>query len=128
RAVGSVVWVEDEAQIDVVTAVSGSGPAYFFYLIEALENAALANGLDAEQAKILSLETAFGAAKLALESDVGSAELRQRVTSPGGTTEAALLVFNQHKTSDVVADAVSAAMTRAQALAIEAAQAEEGSS
>lgn len=117
RAVGSVIWVDEEALIDSVTAVSGSGPAYFFYFIEALEKAALQNGLNAEQAKILSLETAFGAAKLALESDVGAATLRERVTSPGGTTEAALKTFADLKFSEGIAEAVAAAATRARKLA-----------
>lgn len=117
RAVGSVIWVDKEAQIDSVTAVSGSGPAYFFYFIEALEKAALENGLDAEQARILSLETAFGAAKLALESDVGATTLRERVTSPGGTTEAALKRFEALSLSDGIGEAVSAAAERARELA-----------
>jgi len=117
RAVGSVIWVDEEALIDSVTAVSGSGPAYFFYFIEALEKAALENGLNAEQAKILSLETAFGAAKLALESDVGAATLRERVTSPGGTTEAALKTFAALNISDGIAEAVNAAAERARELA-----------
>ena len=117
RAVGSVIWVNKEALIDSVAAVSGSGPAYFFYFIEALEKAALEHGLNAEQAKILSLETAFGAAKLALESDVGAATLRERVTSPGGTTEAALETFAALNFSDGIAKAVSAAAERARELA-----------
>ncbi len=120
RAVGSVIWVEQEALIDSVTAVSGSGPAYFFYFIEALEKAAMENGLDAEQAKILSLETAFGAAKLALESDVGAATLRERVTSPGGTTEAALETFAERGLSDGIRAAVSSAAERARMLAEQA--------
>ncbi len=122
RAVGSVVWVDSEALIDSVTAVSGSGPAYFFYFIEALESAALENGLTAEQAKLLSLETAFGAAKLALESDVNVKSLRQRVTSPGGTTEAALEVFQSGAMAELVNEAVSAAVIRARELAEQAAK------
>ncbi len=117
RAVGSVIWVENEALIDAVTAVSGSGPAYFFYFIEALERAALENGLSAEHARLLSTETAFGAAKLALESEANAATLRQRVTSPGGTTEAALKVFEKHSVSDSIARAVQAAADRARDLA-----------
>ena len=117
RAVGSVIWVDSEALIDAVTAVSGSGPAYFFYYIEALEKAALENGLDAEQARLLSLETAFGAAKLAMESDVSAAVLRERVTSPGGTTAAALEVLNERKAAMVLGEAVNAAAQRARELA-----------
>ena len=120
RAVGSVVWVEDEALIDSVTAVSGSGPAYFFYFIEALERAALDNGLNAEQARLLSLETAFGAAKLALESNVDAAALRERVTSPGGTTAAALQVFEDRDLSGIIRSAVSAAAERGRELARQA--------
>jgi len=117
RAVGSAIWVESEALIDSVTAVSGSGPAYFFYFIEALQAAGIDNGLSPEQARLLSLETAYGAAKLALESDVDAATLRERVTSPGGTTEAALKVFEKHRMSDIIAEAVSAAVGRARELA-----------
>jgi len=117
RAVGSVVWVDKEALIDSVTAVSGSGPAYFFYFIEALERAGLDNGLSAEDARLLSLETAFGAAKLALESSSDAATLRERVTSPGGTTEAALKVFDKRSISDSIGEAVTAAADRARELA-----------
>ncbi len=117
RAVGSVVWVDKEELIDSVTAVSGSGPAYFFYFIEALERAALDSGLSAEDARLLSLETAFGAAKLALESSSNAATLRERVTSPGGTTEAALKVFDKRSISDSIGEAVTAAADRARELA-----------
>lgn len=122
RAVGSVVWVDQEHLIDSITAISGSGPAYFFYFIEALEQAALQNGLNAEQAKLLSLETAFGAAKLALESDVSAATLRQRVTSPGGTTQAALEVLKANDLLGSVDAAVTAAVLRAKALGEQAAE------
>lgn len=117
RAVGSVIWVDSEVLIDAVTAVSGSGPAYFFYYIEALEKAALDHGLNADQARLLSLETAFGAAKLAMESDVSAATLRERVTSPGGTTEAALEVLNTDKVAESLGKAVTAAAGRAEELA-----------
>lgn len=120
RAVGSVVWVDEEALIDSVTAVSGSGPAYFFYFIEALQQAALDNGLNPEQARLLSLETAFGAAKLALESNADAATLRERVTSPGGTTEAALQVFEKHELSAIIRKAVEAAAERGRELARQA--------
>ncbi|MCP3955409.1 MAG: pyrroline-5-carboxylate reductase [Desulfobacterales bacterium] len=116
RAVGSVIWVDREDLIDSVTAVSGSGPAYFFYFIEALQHAALQEGLSLEHARLLSLETAFGAAKLALESSVEASTLRERVTSPGGTTAAALEVFEKQGVSDSIARAVSAAATRAREL------------
>ncbi len=91
RAVGLTLWLDDEAQMDAVTALSGSGPAYFFLVMEAMEAAGRRLGLPAETARVLTIQTAFGAAKMALEStDSGPAELRARVTSPGGTTERAV--------------------------------------
>ena len=90
RAVGLALWVEEEAQMDTVTALSGSGPAYFFLVMEAMEFAATEMGLDTETARLLCLQTAFGAAKMALESNETTTTLRERVTSPGGTTERAL--------------------------------------
>jgi len=92
-AVGEVAWVEDEASMDAVTAVSGSGPAYVFLLAEALEKAAVAAGLDAELAKRLARATVSGAGALLAESGLDAATLRQNVTSPGGTTAAALAVL-----------------------------------
>lgn len=122
RAVGSVIWVDREHLIDTVTAVSGSGPAYFFYFIEALEKAALEGGLNPEQARLLSLETAFGASKLALESDVDAQTLRECVTSPGGTTQAALDVFKKNNMAEGLYEAVKAATERAKAMAAAAAE------
>jgi len=90
RAVGLAIWVEDEDKIDIVTALSGSGPAYYLLVMEAMEVAATAMGLAPETARLLCLQTAFGAAKMALESNESTATLRERVTSPGGTTERAL--------------------------------------
>ncbi len=96
RAVGLTLWIDDEAQMDAVTALSGSGPAYFFLVMEALETAGRRLGLPADTARMLTIQTAFGAAKMALEStNSGPAELRARVTSPGGTTERALAVLQQ---------------------------------
>ena len=89
RAVGITVWVDDEKELDTVTALSGSGPAYFFLVMEALEKAAIDAGLSQKTAQLLTQETALGAAKMALESSESAATLRHRVTSPGGTTEAA---------------------------------------
>ncbi len=117
RAVGLTVWLDDESQLDTVTALSGSGPAYWFLMMEAMQAAAVAQGLPEDTAKILSLQTAFGAAKLALESDVDFATLRERVTSKGGTTEAALKVFEQQKLRDTVAAAMDAAADRSRELA-----------
>ena len=90
RAVGSTLWLNNEEALDTVTAVSGSGPAYYFLVMESMQKAAQELGLSAEDARLLVLQTAFGAAKLALESSDDATVLRQRVTSKGGTTEAAL--------------------------------------
>ena len=94
RAVGITVWFAEEASIDSVTAVSGSGPAYFFLVMEAMQAAAQNLGMSAEDAQLLVVQTALGAARLALESGEPAAELRRKVTSKGGTTEAALKVLN----------------------------------
>ena len=117
RAVGVTVWLEDESLLDVVTAVSGSGPAYFFLIIEALEQAAIRRGLDHGTARLLAIETAYGAAKMALEGGEEPATLRARVTSPGGTTEQAIKVLQQGKITQLFDDAVGAAVTRAKELA-----------
>jgi pyrroline-5-carboxylate reductase len=117
RAVGVTAWLDDEPLMDAVTALSGSGPAYFFLLMEAIEDAGRELGLDADTARLLTLETAFGAAKLALESDDSPAELRRRVTSPGGTTEAALAALEQGGLREVVARALRAAADRGRSLA-----------
>jgi len=90
RAVGSTLWLDNEDLINAVTAISGSGPAYYFLVMEAMQKAAIKMGLSVDQARLLVLQTAFGAAKLALESTDDAAILRKRVTSKGGTTEAAL--------------------------------------
>jgi pyrroline-5-carboxylate reductase len=117
RAVGVTVWVEDEALIDTVTAVSGSGPAYFFLVMEALEKAAIRHGLDAQTARLLTLETAYGAAKMALEGQEEPAQLRRRVTSPGGTTERAIQALEAGQIGKLFDDAVAAAIRRARELA-----------
>jgi pyrroline-5-carboxylate reductase len=116
RAGGLTRWVDSEAQLDAVTAVSGSGPAYFFLLMEALEDAAVAAGLDAEAARLLSIQTALGAARMAMESDESPRQLRERVTSPGGTTERALAVLTEGGLESLVARAVAAARARSQEL------------
>jgi len=113
RAAGLTRWVEDEGQIDAVTALSGSGPAYFLLFMEALEEAGVALGLDAETARLLSIQTALGAAKMAMESSETPARLRERVTSPGGTTERALAVFDEADLRALVARATRAARERA---------------
>jgi len=112
-AVGATVWVDDEAQMDVVTALSGSGPAYFFRFMELLESAARERGLPAAAAHTLTLETAYGAAQLARASNATLDSLRERVTSPGGTTAAALAVFDAGGLERLVTSALEAALQRA---------------
>ena len=111
-AVGKTVWVEDEALIDPVTAVSGSGPAYVFYFIEALEKAGVELGLAPEAARALAIQTFVGAAKLAAESPEAPGVLRERVTSKGGTTEAALKVFAAEDLAGRIGKALKAASDR----------------
>ncbi|MEO7207092.1 MAG: pyrroline-5-carboxylate reductase [Steroidobacteraceae bacterium] len=118
-AVSSTVWVEHESQMDTVTAVSGSGPAYFFLFMEALEAAAHERGLPSEVAHRLTLETAFGAAQMARQSADSLATLREQVTSKGGTTAAALEVLNDAGLRAIVAHAVAAADRRSAELAAE---------
>lgn len=113
RAVGLTRWVENESLIDAVTAVSGSGPAYFFLLMEAMEQAGIELGLDAETARLLTIQTALGAARMAVESDLPPARLREQVTSPGGTTERALAVFESAGLRALVGRALTAACDRA---------------
>jgi len=117
RAVGLTLWLEDESLMDAVTAVSGSGPAYFFLLMESLENAGVNAGLPRETARLLTLQTAFGAAKMALESSDDSATLRKGVTSPGGTTERAIEVMESGNYQALIDNAVQGAKERAQELA-----------
>jgi pyrroline-5-carboxylate reductase len=117
RAVGLTCWVEDESLIDGITALSGSGPAYFFLLMEALQEAGTKLGLDNETARLLTLQTAFGAAKMALESSEAPGILRARVTSPGGTTERALKTFIDGKLPALVEQALKAAAQRSDELA-----------
>lgn len=112
-ACGQALWVPNEEAIDAVTAVSGSGPAYFFLMIENLINTGIRLGLSPDVARALVIQTAKGAAGMVELSDVGPDILRQRVTSPGGTTEAALNVFNEGDFSDLVDRALIAARDRA---------------
>jgi pyrroline-5-carboxylate reductase len=111
-AVGAVVWVEEERLLDPVTAVSGSGPAYVFWFIEQLAAAGAALGLAPETARKLALETVLGAAKLAASSGEPPGVLRERVTSKGGTTEAALRVFAEEKLAERLSRAIEAASRR----------------
>ncbi|MEJ2309441.1 MAG: pyrroline-5-carboxylate reductase [Gammaproteobacteria bacterium] len=112
RAVGITIWVEREELIDAVTAVSGSGPAYFFLFMEEMIRAAQALGLDEQDASLLTLQTALGAARMALESDDSPATLRARVTSPGGTTEQAIKLLQQEGLEQLVKRAMTAARDR----------------
>lgn len=117
RTVGITLWFEDEAKLDAVTAVSGSGPAYFFLVMEAMQAAAESLGLKPEDAQLLVVQTALGAARLALESDQKPAELRKQVTSKGGTTEAALNKLNVGGLVPLFAEALQAAEQRSKELA-----------
>ncbi|MFI3187473.1 MAG: pyrroline-5-carboxylate reductase [Methylococcaceae bacterium] len=112
RAVGIALWVEDEAELDAVTAVSGSGPAYYFLLMEAMEKAALELGLSEGTARLLVQQTALGAAKIALESSESPEQLRKRVTSSGGTTQQAIETFEQGGFTELVSKALHAARDR----------------
>lgn len=112
---GITVWVDDESQLDAVTAVSGSGPAYFFLFIEALQNAGIKMGLNPETASQLARQTALGAATMALDKDV--IVLRQQVTSTGGTTEQAINSFQHNNLQQLVIEATQAAQKRSVELA-----------
>jgi pyrroline-5-carboxylate reductase len=116
QAAGEVVWLTDEAQLDAVTAISGSGPAYVFLLIEALTEAGVALGLDKAQALKLSIATFKGASLLAAASETPIATLREQVTSKGGTTEQGLLSLNQHNIHAIMQHAAQQAANRAKTL------------
>ena len=116
-AIGLASWFDKESDLDAVVAISGSGPAYFFMLMEAMEEAGVKLGLSAESARELTLQTALGAAKLAQASDVPPAELRRRVTSPGGTTEQAIKCFEDGGLRELVDTALQAASQRSKELA-----------
>lgn len=121
-SIGFVAWVEDEDAMHAVTAVSGSGPAYFFLVMEAMQLAAENLGLDPALARQLTAQTALGAARMALETDVDVVELRRRVTSPGGTTERALRVLEERGLRRVFESALEAASNRSRELADELGQ------
>lgn len=114
RSVGLVVWAKHEKELDIITALSGSGPAYYFYLMQALEDAAAHAGLSRDMARLLAIQTAFGAAKLALEHDEEPQVLRERVTSPNGTTAAAISVLETRDVADSIDRAVAAGIKRAE--------------
>lgn len=112
QAVGSTVWVDDESRMDAVTAISGSGPAYVFLFIEALQQAAGELGFTPQAARQLALDTVLGSARLAAQSADPASVLRERVTSKGGTTEAALRVMDERALKDIVTAAAAAACAR----------------
>jgi pyrroline-5-carboxylate reductase len=111
-AVGMTAWINDEALMDTVTALSGSGPAYFFLLVEALEDAAVAQGLPRETARALAVQTCLGAGRMLADDGAAPEELRRRVTSPDGTTAAALESFAANGFAEIVARAIAAATVR----------------
>jgi len=117
RAAGLTLWLDDESLMDAVTALSGSGPAYFFRIMEVIESAGVELGLPSETARLLTLQTAFGAAKMALESSEALSTLREQVTSPGGTTEQGLRVLDENNIDRVFIDVLKAARDRSEELA-----------
>ena len=119
RSVGEVIWIEHESQIDAVTALSGSGPAYVFLVIEAMQAAGEKLGLSAEQASLLAKHTMRGAAELAQRSSEPPSILRERVTSKGGTTAAALAVMNSHGLMEIFSEALAAANQRGAQMGLE---------
>ncbi|MBK9161658.1 MAG: pyrroline-5-carboxylate reductase [Nitrosomonadales bacterium] len=121
-AVGETLWLEDEAMLDAVTAISGSGPAYVFYFIEALQQAAVELGFDHEAARRLSLATFLGASKLAADSGDDAGVLRARVTSKNGTTERALLSLAANRVAEHIVQAARAAEARSREMGDELGQ------
>lgn len=116
RAAGLALWVETEAQLDAVTALSGSGPAYYFLFMEAMQEAGEQLGLSAKTAQLLTMQTAFGAAKMAMETSQDCQQLRKNVTSPNGTTEKAIQSFENDGLRQLVLNAMTAAKVRAEQL------------
>ena len=117
--VGQCFWVKEEKLIDAITAISGSGPAYFFLLMQSMTQAAIALGLDKETASALSVQTGYGASMMAVESGEDPQTLRQNVTSPNGTTQAAIESFQDQNFEGIVATATRAAYDRAHEISIE---------
>lgn len=115
-ATGLALWVDTESDLDAVTAVSGSGPAYFFLMIEAIQQAGTELGLNADTANRLALQTAFGASRMALDSDVDAAELRRRVTSPNGTTQRAIEIMEEGGFRTLMTTALRGAADRSEEL------------
>ncbi|MGY8850900.1 MAG: pyrroline-5-carboxylate reductase [Pseudomonadales bacterium] len=115
-AIGYACWVDTEAQIDAVIAVSGSGPAYFFRIMEIMQKIGQELGLPEQIARDLSINTVLGAARMATESGTSATQLREQVTSPGGTTQAALQSFEQQNLEDVFRKAMNSALDRAEVM------------
>ncbi|MGP9688628.1 pyrroline-5-carboxylate reductase [Psychrobacter sp. AOP22-C1-C5] len=122
EASGLVMWVENETHMHAVTAVSGSAPAYMFYIIESMVDGAVALGLDKEQASALAMQTMLGAAKMAMDSEDAPAELRRKVTSPNGTTQAAIESMQDNDIGRQIGEAMQACYDRSQALSKEMSQ------
>ena len=118
-ASGLVMWVEEEAQLHAVTAVSGSAPAYFFYFIESMIDGGVALGLERKQAAALAMQTALGAAQMSIASDEAPAELRRKVTSPNGTTQAAIESMQSSDIGEHIKQAMQACYERSQAISSE---------
>lgn len=123
ESAGEVVWLDKESLLDVVTAVSGSGPAYFFYLVECLRNAGTRLGLPEDVAARLALYTAYGSSTMAVQSDIDVSQLRKQVTTPGGTTQAALEQLDAGHFAQLIDSAIEAATLRGQELSNEGGQA-----
>ncbi|MES2013222.1 MAG: pyrroline-5-carboxylate reductase [Pseudomonadota bacterium] len=121
-AVGKTLWLADEGKMDAVTAISGSGPAYVFYMIEALQEAAVSLGLPPEDARMLALQTFVGASLLATQSTDDIKTLRAQVTSKGGTTEQGILALEAGKLKDIIANAAKAAAEKSVMLGNQLAQ------
>lgn len=117
RSVGTTLWLAKESLLDVVTALSGCGPAYFFLIMEALEQSAVKLGLSVDEAHLLTLQTALGAARMAISTSEGLTELRQRVTSPGGSTEQALKILEDGHIRNLFTEALQKASQHATLMA-----------
>lgn len=117
KAVGITVWVKDENLLDIVTALSGSGPAYYFMIMESMQAAAEELGLSRDIASKLTKQTALGAARMAIENDISLEQLRKNVTSPGGTTEQGLMVLEKHHIKQICKEVLTAAKNRSEELA-----------
>lgn len=119
RSVGIVAWLQDEDLMDVVTALSGSGPAYFYLIMSVIEKVAVKSGLDEKTAHLFLLQTVLGSAQMALQSEESIDSLRQQITSPGGTTEQAIKVLEHYKVPQIFTEAFEAALIKAKTLAHE---------